>query len=100
MTGLDVSIRAENAADASELLAVEALVRDAFRRSSSRPERSPLRRASGTTTRRSSPRPKLLEAEESKFPPRAKHAGTAPQKRFAEMLAQWEAEESEAQPNA
>lgn len=80
MTGLDVSIRTENAADAAELLAVEALVRDAFRRSS--------------------PRPKLLEAEESKFPPRAQYAGTAPQKRFSEMLARWEAEESEAQPNA
>ena len=33
-----------------------------------------------------------IEAEEAQFPPRAKHAGTAPQKRFAQMLARWEAE--------
>lgn len=30
MTALDITMRAENAADAGELLAVEALVRDAF----------------------------------------------------------------------
>lgn len=41
------------------------------------------------------PSAEAVAEEEAKFPPRTKHAGTASQRRFAEMLARWEGEEVE-----